>query len=86
MTEPTVDVLKQLQATRVELCAALKDDSVTYDEIERHPAIRRLDATIVVVAELIEALQDCVEAQQPMAQMHATERARAALARVGGAK
>lgn len=37
------------------------------------------------VAELIEALQDCVDAQQPMAQMRATDRARAVLARVGSA-
>lgn len=33
-------------------------------------------------AELVKALRDCVEAQQPMAQARATERARAVLARV----
>ncbi len=45
-------------------------------------ALARVDSA---VDELIEALQDCVDAQQPMAQMRATDRARAALARVGGA-
>mgnify|MGYP000880281517 CR=1 FL=1 len=41
-------------------------------------------AARAAVAELIEALSDCVEAEQPMAQMHAAERGRVALARVSG--
>lgn len=55
MAEPTVDVLKQLRATRVELCAALKRDDITYEQIDSLPSVRRLDATIAAVAELVEA-------------------------------
>lgn len=36
-------------------------------------------------ADLCDALRDCIEASQPMAQMHATENARAVQRRVGGA-
>lgn len=35
--------------------------------------------------DLCNALRDCIEASQPMAQMHATKNARAVLRRVGGA-
>lgn len=96
MSEPTVDVLAVLSLHTDECYRELRrleeeieaDRASNYgkeygDLKERHA---KANAACVAVAELIEALQDCVEAQQPMAQMHATERARAALARVGGAK
>lgn len=36
-------------------------------------------------SELCDALRDCIEASQPMAQYHATEHARRVLRRIGGA-
>lgn len=36
-------------------------------------------------SDLRDALRDCIEAEQPMAHMHAAENARAVLRRVGGA-
>lgn len=48
-------MLKQIQASRVELCAALKSDDVTFDQIERYSSVKRLDAVISALTELVEA-------------------------------
>ena len=59
---------------------ALLDAYIAHGIPQERPDLQRARHA---VAELIDALRECVEAEQPMAQMHATERARAALARVG---
>ncbi|MBO9878477.1 hypothetical protein [Xanthomonas sp. D-99] len=80
----TVDVLAVLgdELSLYGAAARMGGGSFTIDYTpEFHASLKEArDA----VRDLIEALRDCVDAQQPMAQMHATERARAALARVSG--
>lgn len=69
MSAPLNDVLAVLRAAR---------DSVPGEQLLAYCA------AMADVGELIYALRECIEAEQPMAQMHATERARAALARAAG--
>jgi len=84
MAEPTVDVLARCVA---DACNRLASDAGWDDYgIHRDKIAAEYHELEAAVAELIEALQECIEAEQPMAQMHATERARAALARFPGAK
>lgn len=82
MTGP-VDVLAVMRQTAIGLHGVADECTNSEFAIVMNQRAQAMDAASAVVVELIDALRECAEADQPMAQMHATERARAALASAG---
>lgn len=67
-----------MSADRVNVLAVLARASVSADAVDR----QEIERAYLVVQSVIAALRECVEAEQPMAHMHAAERGRKALARL----